>query len=99
MKIVAYSLLLLTVLSAPAGAGTIKGAYAGCLTEDALDEMVTAASNNDTRQISALLNNLCFLIEGREYSIVDRGFIVSQIRVYAGGSSIVLWTPTSALQD
>lgn len=82
-----------------ANAQTIKGEYVGCLTKSALDEFTTAAINKDFRQMEALLGKTCVAIKGREYSIVKSGFIKSQIRVYAGGSSVVLWVPSEATRS
>lgn len=78
--------------------GVIDGAYVGCLTRDALSEFISAAVNNDNRQMNALLGSSCFAIEGREFSVVNRGFSKSQIRVYAGGSSVLLWTVSEAVR-
>ena len=57
----------------------ITGAYVGFTTKAALDEFITAANNNDLRQIQALTGTACTSIEGLEYSIVDRGWMTSQI--------------------
>nr|BDD48220.1 hypothetical protein 3 [bacterium] len=90
--------VVLAISTSAASAATIKGAYAGCLTPDLLDEFITAASNKDLRQINALLGQGCFNIEGREYSVIDRGFMTSKIRVYVGGSSLKLYTVSEALR-
>ncbi|TPW26045.1 hypothetical protein [Pararhizobium mangrovi] len=91
--------MILAVTAWPATAGTVHGAYVGCLNSDMLDEFTTAAVNKDARQMAALFNHGCYSIEGREYSVVDRGFITSTIRVYAGGGSIKLIAPSEALKD
>lgn len=79
-----------------ASADRIRGAYVGCITKDALDEFVGAAVNKDNRQMNALLGTKCFPIEGREFSVVKRGFVKSQIRVYVGSDSVLLWVPSEA---
>jgi hypothetical protein len=80
-----------------ANADRIKPNFAGCGSEQALDEMMTASSTNDLRQINALLDNgFCFPIGGLEFSMVDQGFITSQVRVYAGETSALLYVPTAA---
>jgi hypothetical protein len=76
----------------------ITGAYVGCITEATLDEFVTAAANNDLQQIGALTSTVCTSIEGLEYSIVDRGWLTSQIRAYRDGNSFLLWTVSDALK-
>lgn len=91
------ALALIAIASiAHAQSGRISGAYAGCLTEDSLDEFITAASKRDTRHMNALLGTECFPLDGREFSVVDRGFTKTQIRVYAGGGSVLLWTVNEA---
>ncbi|MEO1951874.1 hypothetical protein, partial [Thioclava sp.] len=70
----------------------------GCLTKDALDEFVQAASSSDMRQMNALLQGVCAPIGGYEFSIVDRGMLKSKIRVYVGDKSVVLWTVSEAIR-
>ncbi len=77
----------------------ITGTYVGCTTKAALDEFATAANNNDLRQMQALTGTVCTSIEGQEYSIVDRGWMTSQIRVYGNGTSAVLWTVSEAIKS
>jgi hypothetical protein len=96
MKVMIISLIVLLATSA-ATAATISGNYVGCLSEEALDEFITSAVNKDYRQAQALFDShQCFSLQGREFSMVDRGFTQSKIRVYAGEGSIVLWTVTEA---
>lgn len=76
--------------------GRILDEYAGCLTKDGLKEFVTAANNNDTRHMQALLGTECFPIQGLRFSMVDQGLMNSQIRVYTDEGSVLLWTATKA---
>ena len=86
-------------LSTPAISQTIPADVAGCITRDTYNEFTTAAVNNDLRHIQALLDsNVCFNIGGREFSVVDRNFSISRARIYAGGSSMILYVPTSAIR-
>ncbi|MFD2741477.1 hypothetical protein ACFSUD_18040 [Sulfitobacter aestuarii] len=89
---------ILAVLGAPAMAERANGGYVGCITEDALDEFITAAVNDDNRQMQALLGVSCMPIGGLEYSMVDRGFMTSEIRVYTGQGSVRLFTPSEAVR-
>ncbi|MCY4304938.1 MAG: hypothetical protein OXC62_09220 [Aestuariivita sp.] len=93
-------ILLLSIfipVSSYAQTGKIKGAYAGCTTKQLLDEFITAASKNDLRHINALLySSDCINLDGLQFSIVDRGFVKSQIRVYVNNTSLLLWTVTEA---
>lgn len=92
------AVLAALMLAAVSFAATIEGPYAGCLTKDSLDEMIKASSEKDIRQINALLGVSCVLIEGREYSVVERGFLKSRIRVYVGEDSVLLWTVSDAIK-
>ena len=93
-----FALALCAGFAAPAEAARIKGAFVGCLTKGALDEFVTAATRQDHRQMKALIGATCLPIEGLEYSLVDRGFVKSQIRVYVGQRSALLWTVSEAVR-
>lgn len=88
----------LSLIACVASAKTISGAYVGCVSEDALSEFITAAVNEDYRQMRALTGTMCISIDGMEYSVVDRGWSRSQIRVYANGSSALLWTVSEAVK-
>lgn len=73
-----------------------SGGYVGCVTEDALDEFMSAAVKNDEKQMNALLGNTCAPIGGLEYSMVDAGIMTSQVRVYFGSDSAVVYTVAEA---
>ncbi|MFN3722859.1 MAG: hypothetical protein ACK4VZ_07445 [Paracoccaceae bacterium] len=73
-----------------------SGGYVGCITKDALDEFITAAVNYDERHMRSLIGTVCAAIGGMEYSMVDRGFVTSKVRVYVGDSSVVLYTVAEA---
>ncbi|MDP6404738.1 MAG: hypothetical protein QF797_05995 [Alphaproteobacteria bacterium] len=94
----AAALLLATPTTAGATSGTVNSGYAGCLTEAALDELQTASAIKDKRQRAALLNKVCFAIGGKKYWPIKFGYMTSLIRVYAGGSSVKLWTVTEAIR-
>jgi len=79
-----------------ANAKTISDNYVGCITKQSLNEFTTAAVKKDYRHMEALLNKTCFNIKGREFSVVKAGFVKSQIRVYAGEGSVLLWVPSEA---
>lgn len=87
---------LALIAGTQAGAATFEAGYAGCLTEDQLDEFTMALANKDNRQLGALLGIACVAVGGFEYSVVDRGFLKSQVRVYVGADSILLWVPSEA---
>ena len=95
-KLVILTFILIWAVPSIANAKTITDDYVGCVSKQALNEFTTAAINKDYRQMSALLNKTCFQIKGREFSVVKAGFVKSQIRVYAGSGSVVLWVPSEA---
>ena len=76
-----------------------KGAV-GCLTEDALDEFLTAATNRDRRHGRELLaSGLCFGISGQSYALLDLGFLVTEIRVFTENGSVRLFVPTEFVRE
>ncbi|GAA6176943.1 hypothetical protein [Sulfitobacter pacificus] len=77
-------------------AGTFVIGYAGCSTKAALDEFTSAVVNNDKRQMNALIGTQCAAVGGFEFSVVDRGLLKTQVRVYVGENSILLWVPSEA---
>lgn len=90
---------LSNVQLANAQQGTITEAYAGCSTKSAYYELITAVNKIDRAQINALLGNgECLFLEGLKYSVVDRGFVSSKIRVYGNGGSAVVWVPSEAIK-
>ena len=63
----------------------------GCVNEDALDEFRQAVVNN--KQADYLFDRqLCVMIEGLEYSLVDTSSTTARIRVTIEQGSTVLWT-------
>lgn len=92
----ALCVMVISIVAGPAAAGRIESGYVGCVTEDALDEFISASVAGDQRQVQALLGTLCAPIGGLEYSMVDRGILVSEIRVYIGSDSVRLFTVAEA---
>ncbi len=84
----------------PATASQVFGSGSiACLTSSALDEAMQAVSNNDKQQWKAIFDaHLCFLVQGREFSLVRRHFYSAEVRVYAGGDLVVLWTTIDAVK-
>lgn len=100
-RILVLALIVSLVLPTLANAqgGTIIGNYVGCLSESALDEFTSATASNDRQHMLALISdNLCFVLNGIQYSTIDLGFLTSKIRAYAGGGSAILYVPTEAVR-
>ena len=96
-------LLKLTFFMSLLVAGTFAeaatlGNYIGCTSEKALDQLFAAMSNNDSRLQSSLMGSECVPVGGREFSVIDRGFVVTEVRVYVGENSIDLFVPSEAVR-
>ena len=91
------ALLAILTLFAPAVFGqTVKKNYVGCLTEESLDEFFDASMNKDYKQMDALLGLSCARLQGLRFSIIDRGFMTSKIRIYYNDTSFVFYVPSEA---
>ena len=93
MRTIILSLPLALIASFSA-AGTFESGYAGCISKAALDEFISAATNDDQRQMDALIGSQCAAVGGFEFSVVDRGMLKTQVRVYVGENSILMWVPS-----
>lgn len=91
-----FVLALVAMSATTAAAATLESGYAGCVSKDSLDEFTMAVVNKDQRQMNALIGKACIPVGGLEFSVVDRGLLKTQVRVYAGNDSILLWVPSEA---
>lgn len=98
MKISFVVISVICVLSTNAFAqtGVVQDHYIGCLTKDDLDQVLRSLSRNDERLYDSLMGTVCAVVKGRAFSILDRGFATSKIRVYLGDNHVDLWVPTEA---
>lgn len=99
-KSIVYSVVPVLFMSglALAQTGRVKDNHVGCLTEESHDQMTHALASQDERLFQTLINKVCFFIQGREFSVLDRGFLTSKIRVYVGDDYVDLWVPSEATQ-
>lgn len=96
-----FILAAASVVSVGVQAATLKdGGYVGCVTEDYLDQFISAAVGNDSKAMQYLMSEYkCVPLSSKfEISVIDTGFTVSQVRVYAGGSAVELWTVNEAIR-
>ncbi|MGF7178191.1 hypothetical protein [Azospirillum doebereinerae] len=96
LAITAFASLMGIASASHAQTGTVRGNYVGCITEEALDQATQAAVKKDERLFNSLMGKQCIPISGQQFSILDRGFIRSKIRVYVGNNHIDLYTPSEA---
>ena len=82
--------------SAAAQSGVITEPYIGCLTEQSLDQLFSAINSNDARLRDSLMGVVCVPIQGYPFSMLDSGFLVSQIRIYVNDTHIDLFVPAEA---
>ncbi len=75
--------------------------HAACLSEDLLDQLVSAAVDNDNRAIDYLMSNGCFVPrEGVPVSVIRQTFTgKAHVRAYLGDQAIELWTLRDALTE
>jgi hypothetical protein len=80
---------------------TIKEGYPMCMSEELLDQLVTASNNKDQRGMEYLLSNGCVAARGGiEISVLDRTWTGKvKIRAYANDQAYTLWTLREAIQE
>lgn len=102
MKKIILALLIFNILTFTANKSYASkaGNYIGCISEESLSNYNTGLTNHDENLTdSLLLSQECILVGGKEYSILDRGFITSKIRVYSDdGEYTDVWVPSEAVR-
>lgn len=96
VALVALAILGLTAPNASAQTRRVKGNYVGCMTKAHLDQVTTALNNRDERLYNSLMGKVCVPLKDQEFSILDRGFLTSKIRVYVGSDYVALHVPSEA---
>lgn len=93
--------MIATLTATPlVAAQKINGPAVACLTEERLSEVHGAIARDDLRQAEAIIaTDQCFILDGQEFSVVDRGFFTSEIRVYIGGTSGLVFISTESISE
>jgi hypothetical protein len=75
------------------------GGYVGCLTEEYLDQFISAAVKSDNNGMTYLLKQaVCAPLSSQyEISVLENGFSTVKIRVYVEGNAVELWTVREAI--
>lgn len=75
--------------------------HAACLTEELLDQMISAAVDRDNRAMNHLLANGCIVPRaGIPVTVLDRTWTgKAHVRAYVGDNALELWTVRDALTD
>lgn len=83
----------LLFITTPLFAGSIKGGYPACISKELFDEIENALIRKDEKTVNYLEQNGCFYLKsGLAYSLISESWGIAQIRVYVGGTSVILWT-------
>ncbi len=91
------AMLVSTLASgAAAQSGVLAKDFEGCVTERHLDQLYEAYMAVDQRLVDSLMGVYCIRVDGLPVSMLDSGFMVSEVRVYLTGATIDLFVPASA---
>ena len=94
MKNLLFTILVLLVFPVVTNAATFVGGYPACITEEMLDEFISAHINKDQQALEYLMSHGCVLAKpGIRISVVDGSWTVSKVRAYVDDTSFILWTP------
>ena len=94
MRMILLSTVFMLLLYQAVYAATTTGGYIACISEEKLDEFISAQVQNDKDGMEFLLKSGCTITKaGIKLSILDRSWTVSKVRAYVGDSAVVLWTP------
>lgn len=76
------------------------GGYVGCLTEEHLEQFISAAVKNDERAMQHMLQQpVCVpLSSAYPISLLKRTLTKAHIRVYVGDNAVELWTVGEAVK-
>jgi len=75
----------------------ITGEFAGCVTQDDLDQFIQAVATKNDGQIKAMLASECAPVKGREYTMLEQDGDASKIRIYTpNGGTVDLFVPAAA---
>ncbi|WP_280569352.1 hypothetical protein [Chromohalobacter sp. 296-RDG] len=72
-----------------------------CVSEELLDQLLSAVTDDDDKGVEYLLNNGCLVPRsGIEVSVLDRSWTgTTKVRAYVGDQAMVLWTVNEALTE
>jgi len=90
MKKICILVALLMNVAQPAftQSGRFTSPTLGCVSEEAYRLIGQAISSGDDRLRDSMLGKTCVVLTDQEYSILDRGVLRTEIRVYVGDTSV-----------
>ena len=84
--------------AAIAQTGVIEDDYIGCLTDRYFDDHEIAVLTRDWGLRDALMDSVCYDLEGIEYSVVKKSFMSIRIQVTIDGETLRLTTSREAIK-
>ncbi len=98
LKVLSFTVLVL--ISQAAMSAQLTGDYPICFSYSSLKEIWTALTNNDQRQVAAIIKGGDCIKpkKGIEVSFISRIGVVEKIRVYAGNESVEMYTIPGAYE-
>lgn len=94
------ALVTLAALPELASAARLNDGYIGCISKDALSEFTQALIKKDERAQNYLLGTSCVPTSSKfPITVLDRGIMRTQYRVYVGKDALELWSPSEAISN
>jgi hypothetical protein len=89
---------VLSLLSAPSYAVTLKSGMPSCLSEELFMQMAHAVNDKDMEAITWLANNGCGISQKAVHvSVIDTDGALAHVRAYKGKVAVEVWAPVAAL--
>ena len=84
--------------AATAQTSVIEDDYVGCLTDRYFEDHEIAVLSRDWGRRDALMDPVCYDLEGIEYSVVKKSFMSIRIQVTLDGQTLRLTTSREAIK-
>ena len=84
--------------AATAQTGVIEDDYVRCLTDRYFEDHEIAVLSRDWGRRDALMDSVCYDLEGIEYSVVKKSFMSIRIQVTLDGQTLRLTTSREAIK-
>lgn len=92
--------LMGALIPGSASAARLNDGYIGCISKDALSEFTQALIKKDERAQKYLLGTSCVPTSSKfPITVLDRGIMRTQYRVYVGKDALELWSPSEAISN
>jgi len=77
-----------------ANAGSLKGGYPACMTEELYNQILSAIVKENDREFQYLLKTGCVMTKaGLKVTVLERNWDgMSRVRIFLGDGAVVVWT-------